>query len=372
MMKLDKHIEILLLEHDCVIIPGFGGFIANHAPARLGEKGEGIFLPPYRTICFNQNLQINDGLLIQSYMQAFDASYPDAYKQLASDVEDLVQVLDETGEYHLNGIGVIHKGIGKNITFSPIDSGLLTPSLYGLYSFEIENLAIVEKQREIQRSLQNTNVLPIQSERSLKPTKANIAEVNSQANASEDKSLIIRLNRRWVDVAIAAAASVLLFFLFSYPNMLKQNESDICVAGSLYVNNENKSKIETIVTENAQEKFNISTGANSNVTKSSNETNSVSIQQPTSDATAEATNPDITADKKFVIVLASYVSRTNSEEYINKLKKEGFDQGRYIRIGKISRIIYSEFSTESEATETLLSLRKQSKDFKEAWVLKID
>jgi len=44
MIELARHIEILLLENDCVIIPDFGGFIAHYQPARyIKEK---IFIFP--------------------------------------------------------------------------------------------------------------------------------------------------------------------------------------------------------------------------------------------------------------------------------------------------------------------------------------
>ena len=45
MIELTKHIEILLLENDCVIVPGLGGFIAHHQSAHY-EEDEGVFLPP--------------------------------------------------------------------------------------------------------------------------------------------------------------------------------------------------------------------------------------------------------------------------------------------------------------------------------------
>ena len=39
MIELAQHIEVLLLENDCVIVPGFGGFIAHYAPAmRVAEE----------------------------------------------------------------------------------------------------------------------------------------------------------------------------------------------------------------------------------------------------------------------------------------------------------------------------------------------
>ncbi|MCC3160852.1 hypothetical protein LJ737_26680, partial [Hymenobacter sp. 15J16-1T3B] len=34
-MQLTDHIQHLLRDHDCVIIPDFGGLIADYEPARL-------------------------------------------------------------------------------------------------------------------------------------------------------------------------------------------------------------------------------------------------------------------------------------------------------------------------------------------------
>ena len=64
MIELAKHIEYLLLENDCVVIPSLGGFIAHYQPAHY-EESEGIFLPPIRSIGFNPQLTMNDGLLVQ-------------------------------------------------------------------------------------------------------------------------------------------------------------------------------------------------------------------------------------------------------------------------------------------------------------------
>ncbi len=44
-IELERHIEILLLSNDCVIVPDFGGFMAHHVDAYYDEE-ETIFLPP--------------------------------------------------------------------------------------------------------------------------------------------------------------------------------------------------------------------------------------------------------------------------------------------------------------------------------------
>jgi hypothetical protein len=45
MTELERHIAKLLLDNDCVIVPGFGGFMAHHIAASYDEKNH-IFPPP--------------------------------------------------------------------------------------------------------------------------------------------------------------------------------------------------------------------------------------------------------------------------------------------------------------------------------------
>ena len=52
MKKLAKHIEVLLLENNCVIVPGLGGFIAHYQPAHFDET-RNEWVPPMRTFGFN-------------------------------------------------------------------------------------------------------------------------------------------------------------------------------------------------------------------------------------------------------------------------------------------------------------------------------
>ena len=61
-MTLDKQISSLLYLHDCIIIPGFGGFVANQKPSFLNPAHH-IFSPPSKRIAFNSSLRIGDGLL---------------------------------------------------------------------------------------------------------------------------------------------------------------------------------------------------------------------------------------------------------------------------------------------------------------------
>ena len=107
MIELAQHIEALLLENDCVIVPGLGGFVAHYTPA-MRMKEENIFLPPTRVVGFNPQLKMNDGLLVQSYMSVYGTSFSDATKRVERKVETLITALHEDGKVNLPNIGEVY------------------------------------------------------------------------------------------------------------------------------------------------------------------------------------------------------------------------------------------------------------------------
>ena len=70
MLRIITHIERLLLTHDCVILPKFGGFVLQILPATYEEE-EYSFRPMRKEVMFNVTLQHTDGLLSESYMQTY-------------------------------------------------------------------------------------------------------------------------------------------------------------------------------------------------------------------------------------------------------------------------------------------------------------
>ena len=60
-----RRIEHLLTEHDCVIVPGLGGFVQNETEAHFDYKDQ-LFYPPSKQIGFNARLHFNEGLLAES------------------------------------------------------------------------------------------------------------------------------------------------------------------------------------------------------------------------------------------------------------------------------------------------------------------
>lgn len=157
MREIERHIVRLLLDNDCVIVPGFGGFLAHRIPASY-NKAEGIFLPPSRTIGFNPMLTMNDSLLAQAYASCYDISYPEALKHIDNDVAILKQTIEEEGELNICGLGRIVLNQSGNYDFHPDQSGFVSPDLYGLDTFEITPMAAEESMEEPQQELPNTAI----------------------------------------------------------------------------------------------------------------------------------------------------------------------------------------------------------------------
>lgn len=139
MNTLSRHIDHLLLSHECVIVPGIGGFLTHSKPAFYDEE-EHAFFPPSRTIGFNPQLQLNDGTLAHSYMEMFGVDYAQATTKMHTDIKAMKQEMEDEGSYHLDGIGTLmHKADG-HLEFKAIESGALTPSLFALSRFEMKPL----------------------------------------------------------------------------------------------------------------------------------------------------------------------------------------------------------------------------------------
>lgn len=348
MISLGKHIEILLLEHDCVIVPGLGAFIANHASACYNENGDNMFLPPYRNICFNQSLATNDGLLVQAYMSAYDAAYPEAQKQMTQDINDTLYELDVNGFVKIKGIGVLSKNLSGNITFEPeeVGAGILTPSLYGMYSFGIKSWEEALKERDIKEALKDTLVLPIRTNDVLAETDEPVKEHKAKSNNKT----------RFIDIAVAAVASVLLFFLFSYPALksFPDSTSNTYVASSIKISNKKK--------ESLKEPNHNPTEFVAKIKENKEPEENINI------VSAPLKVESIITENKFVIVLATCVTEKNANILIEKLKKEGYSDVVFNKNGKMNRVTYSSFSTFKEANDELSTLRNLSPYFKEAWV----
>ena len=136
-IKLDitAFIRELLFGHDCVIVPGFGGFMGNYTPARI-DKNSGTFYPPVKQISFNRNLNHNDGLLVGRISSSSKINYGDARNLVEEFVAEIRRKLEKGEKVVFDNIGSFINNHEGNIQFEPDKSANYHLDSYGLESFQ--------------------------------------------------------------------------------------------------------------------------------------------------------------------------------------------------------------------------------------------
>jgi len=130
---LAPYITDLLTENDCVIIPGFGGLIANSQPSVYNDKTH-RFSPPGKSLGFNRKLMRNDGLLAQHIAASENMSYEKVVTLLESKIKLWDNALVQGKKVNLKDIGLFWLNQDKKVTFKPAETKNFLASSFGLES----------------------------------------------------------------------------------------------------------------------------------------------------------------------------------------------------------------------------------------------
>lgn len=323
MNELSRNIICLLAENDCVILPGIGGFIAHYKSANYNTNNK-EFISPQRVIGFNCALTLNDGLMVQAYMERHGLNYPDASKLVDSEISKVKQQLCDTGKVHFESLGILVKTSDEAYSFETSASQAVTPELFGLPNFEVSALPKAKGKISPQ-----TDESPTEYEQQ--------DEKNNTYNISFKKSFIHK--------AIAIAAAIILFFAFSSP--VHDNSMGTMQTSSM---------LGTFGTLSKQE-----------VAKPIAKPVATSVKSKQEKAPAETMAKQTAV---YTIVLASAVSKRNAKDFVSSLNSQGYNDVEILETKSMRRVVYSHFENESDARTALNKIN--DKDFaKEAWILKL-
>jgi len=151
-VDITPFIRELLFGHDCVIVPGFGGFIGNYTPARI-DRNSGIFYPPVKKISFNRNLNHNDGLLVGKISESLKLNYGDA-RNIAEEFSSSLHKKLERGEKVIfDNIGTFINNKEGNVQFEPVQDVNYHLDSYGLESFQFIPLEGYDVRKRIARHI---------------------------------------------------------------------------------------------------------------------------------------------------------------------------------------------------------------------------
>jgi len=136
-VELLAYIKELLLLNDCVIIPGFGGFVTNYKEAGLHAS---LFSPPGKSVSFNRKLNFNDGLFINHVASEEGLNYIVARRKVEQMVQELNYRLTDGEKISIPGLGDIHYDEQQHLVFTPNIVDNLNVDAFGLSAFSYESL----------------------------------------------------------------------------------------------------------------------------------------------------------------------------------------------------------------------------------------
>lgn len=361
MIELAQHIEKLLLDNDCVIVPGLGGFVAHYTPSTRIEE-EHLFLPPRRVIGFNPQVKINDGLLVQSYMETYNTNFADATRLVDKQVAELVQSLHEEGKADLQNIGQLHCSIDNTYEFTPYNNKITTPYLYGLTGFEMKALESI-------RSVSTRKPEPDY----LMPDKRNSRKVKFEINLKPS---------HWLNAA-AMIAIVMLSFLLSAPientEVMKGNYASLLPDAILQKASRQSLALTPIMTQTGTQPVKPIKEHVLQTPQKQNKKVTVpvavrevkaNVPAPTDKISQTETSVLSTPSvKKYHIIVASVSTENDARQLVKQLTEKGFKGASAIIGDGKKRVSIESCATYAEARQTLNEIQKDEA-YKNAWILK--
>jgi len=351
-INLDKYIRELLLQHDCVILPGLGGFVANYKPAEF-DLSQKTVLPPSRQILFNPNLVHNDGLLFAHISKETDYGY--------KEVQAMAEVYFKTIKYE----------VGKGLKFTIEDLG---------YFF-------FNKARKIEFAQESTDNLLLASYGlsylnhkvfDRKPVRT--AKIYQ---AVDDTNPIVRQRkiRRWIYTGAAAcllASMILVPVKMGYLNLSgfdlnpvdsfrkEQPVQELVVTSPGTDTQFTEPEIGSVKLEAVSLEPEVGSAKPDDA---SFEPEAGSAKPEVEAAKIEATAKEsATPQTNFHIIVGSFKDLGNAQQLKQKMEGDGYDAEIITGANSFYRVSANHYPLKADAISALSSIRNQQA-YKSAWIL---
>lgn len=326
--KLVGHISYLIARHDCVIIPGFGAFLAEEVPACYNTE-EQIFMPPCRTMRFNPKVIADDALLISEYIDREQLSYDEASRLMNRNIATLRNELSQNSIVRFGELGTFYMNINGNISFEVDANGI-----DDAYNFGFEPFAI------------------------------------PQLRNCEEKNIVIK--RRDLGKYIATAAAIILTFIFVTPMSDSAFKQNMQASFTGFASNEHISLMQQVsapapapavnIVENC-EISPIDANGNMEILHIEEPAEEVALETPATAPTAPAT---IENRKIYHIIVASSPNEDNAQLAIEELSAKMQAEYTVVKGGGRHRISIGQYESNNEATVAIKELKAT---FPDAWIL---
>jgi cell division septation protein DedD len=339
MQKIEKHISTLLYEHDCVIVPNLGGFVANYAAAKI-HPTQHTFMPPSKHLVFNKNLKNNDGLLANHIATQEKTNYPEALKYIDHFVSDINSELKRGSKVKIDDVGTLFLDVERNIQFEPSTTNFLIDS-FGLSDFHSPAIKRDTITKRIEKEFKDRAAIPAEKK------KVNVKRIVALTVAIPMLAALI-----WIPLKTDLLKNV------NYSNLNPFASKEVVKAES----NPKTSPSNTIVT------------SNNNLSKSS----TLETSQAVAEALVEPVKADTTAvvtstpisdgDFKFHVVAGCFKIEENAINFVKQLQAENISASI---IGQNNEGLFvvscGNYANRQQANESLQTIRQSQPN---AWLYK--
>ncbi len=350
--SVEQSIRELLFEQECVVLPGFGGFITNYKSAEINFITN-ILSPPTKAISFNRQLRNDDGILTHAYSSLNNVSYKDAQAAVREWINRLDEAIKTDKQYTLKGIGTFEWNIvNSTIQFKSVNTENFLAESYGF-----QPVFAVPIARSFESSTKEQPLeIPINQQQEIAESVEELATENTQTKSNT-----------WPALALAACTlAVLMMPLFnvSVPS-LNLNQASLY---SVFADNllpKQSLELHPIATQTHAPTFVLSSVA---------EVKATPLKAEAIVATEREENPIVIpvvaeSNPAFALVMGAFKEEGNATNLLNESKAKFLDFS-FITFKKGS-LTYVAIAAGSSNQEALSILQKAKSKNIDCWVKKL-
>ncbi len=309
MQKLISNIEYLLLRHDCVIIPNYGGFVANRVGAKVSER---YVMPSSRILLFNPLLTYNDGLLAQEYMRRDKISFAQAMSEIENAVSQIDLLIKEKGNACFGKLGMFSLDANGEVIFTYNKNADIDTCSYGA-----KNLLF--------------------------------APIKQDAHFEVKK------------VVAVAAIFLLLLLPFNIIKSPKQSYDASFVPKFEQIQSLPKPVVDTLVQDSVSE----FASTDIEVVQDS----LISVENALAEEVSLVENVEKSQEKSiYHIIIASLPSLSKANQYLKEISVYDFENAQIVKADNRYRISVATFDSNAEAESFVTNFAANCQEFSEAWV----
>ncbi|MBL0256479.1 MAG: SPOR domain-containing protein [Bacteroidetes bacterium] len=343
MNSIDSHISALLYDHDCVIVPSLGGFLASQNPSRIHVARQ-IIDPPFRKVAFNIYLRQNDGLLANHLVEFEQVSYSEARIRIEQYVNECFSKLSDGKKVIVERVGTLVYDSERNIQFEPFRQVNYLKDSFGLSPVPFAPIEREKTQAPVLRQKEKSELRP-----SLKDTGRTLGKKRKNA-------------QRYLGV-ITVAGALAWFSLNLY--LVAPRPASLTTISPF-----DKESLKKILTDTGLHSQELTiTPPAPNVTHI--ETVYVASTAPASTIPQEEEidhHPAVTAPEiihaaqpqpSFYVIAGVFRIPENANDFVSKLQQNGYPEARIIDQGKAFYVCYNGFPNRTAALALLDSLTEK-------------